>query len=198
MNKRSGGAPENDETVTAAYRNLASESSPARLDAIILRDAAKPLRSGNGGFWGDAWFRPVTFVATLGLSLALILQLSDSGLLTPSADNIVTDGSFAPPGEDPMRDAAAVTAEQVRRIEAETVVTVPQAPMSRPAAPAVNEPTGVATQLPVEERCSEAQRSDTGTWWQCIEDLEKRGLTDAAEAELRALLAAHPGFPVPE
>ena len=198
MTRRRGKSLERDETVTAAYRDLASESSPARLDTIILRDAAKPLRSGHGGFWEDAWFRPVTFVATLGLSLALILQLSDSGLLTPAADDIVTDGSIASPGEDPMRDAAAETAQQVRRIEAETIVTAPQAPMPRPAAAAVNEPTGVATQLPEEERCSEAQRSDTGTWWQCIEDLEQRGLTDAAEAELRALLAAYPAFPVPE
>jgi len=198
MNVNSGSAGEADEALTAAYRGLASESPPARLDAMVLREAAKPLRPAGGGFWRDAWFRPVTFVATLGLSLALILQLSDSGLLGPATDDMGPDSVVAPLNEEVMRDAAAVTAEQIRRAQPETTLTVPQAPISPPAARAVREPADVASQLPAEERCSEEQRSDSGSWWRCIEELEARGLTDAAEAELRALLAAHPGFAVPE
>ncbi|MDH4072484.1 MAG: hypothetical protein OEV41_05200 [Gammaproteobacteria bacterium] len=52
--------------------------------------------------------------------------------------------------------------------------------------------------LPAEERCSEAERSTSGNWWRCIRALEARGLTRAAEAELQALLGAHPGFVEPK
>lgn len=187
-----------DSALAAAYRDLADEASPPRLDARILDDAARAARPARSGFWRDAWFRPVVFAATFGLSMALVLQLSDSGLIDLPPQDPGQNGSYVAPGDNPMRDAAAVTAERIRQLEAETsalppTASAPAAGMSPTAAPG-----GVGSRLGADDRCSETQRADTGSWWRCIEDLEQRGLSGAAEAELRALLAAHPGFSAPE
>ena len=87
-----------------------------------------------------------------------------------------------------------VAMERIRRLGEEATTSSTETQMPQTAMP-VAEP---ASRLPEDARCSESQRSDTSSWWRCIEDLEQRGLTTAAEAELQALLAAHPGFSVPE
>jgi hypothetical protein len=187
-----------DSRLAAAYRNLAGETSPPRLDRRILDDAARATRPAPSGFWRDAWFRPVVFAATFGLSLALILQLSDSGLIGPPAENAELNGSYVAPVDNPMRDAAAVTAERIRQLEAETAVPPAETPMPAASMAPTTAPRDLNSRLDADARCSEAQRADTGSWWRCIEDLEQRGLSGAAEAELQALLAAHPGFSAPE
>lgn len=198
MSDENNGKARLERGLSAAYRDLADETAPARLDARILAEAARTTGKPRRRPWRDAWFRPLAFAATFGLSLALILQFSDSGLLGPTPQEPAANGILVAPDENPMRDAAAVTAERIRRLEAEATApspgtAVPATPMSPTASP--GEPN---TRLDGDDRCSESQRADTGSWWRCIEDLEQRGLSGAAEAELQALLAAHPGFSAPE
>jgi hypothetical protein len=195
MSNENGNDAGMDSRLSAAYRNLADEASPPRLDRRILDDAARATRPS---FWRDAWFRPVAFAATLGLSLALILQLSDSGMLGPPQQDPELNGSYVAPGENPMRDAAAVTAERIRQLEAEATTPSPETPMPAASMSPTTSPGDLNSRLDADDRCSESQRADTGSWWRCIEDLEQRGLSGAAEAELQALLAAHPGFSAPE
>ena len=67
---------ENDPAVSAAYRATATERTPPALDESVLRNAKAAAKySGLRGFTAF-WFRPLAFVATLGLSLALLLELT--------------------------------------------------------------------------------------------------------------------------
>ena len=66
-----------DPAVTAAYRDTASELSPPRLDQKILREAAREVTKYRKSSWSIGWLRPVAFVATAGLSIALLLELTE-------------------------------------------------------------------------------------------------------------------------
>ena len=66
-----------DMTVSAAYRAAANESSPADLDEKILRAASKEIKGESKPAWTMGWLRPVTFLATAGLSIALLLEFSE-------------------------------------------------------------------------------------------------------------------------
>ena len=198
MSDQNGNDAGMDSRLTAAYRDLADEASPPHLDSRILDAAARATRPALSSIWRDGWFRPVAFAATFGLSLALILQFSDSGLIGPPAQGPELNGSYVEPGDNPMRDAAAVTAERIRQLEAETTAPSPEPSMPAASMSPTTSSGDLNSRLDADDRCSEAQRADTGSWWRCIEDLEQRGLSGAAEAELRALLAAHPGFSAPE
>ena len=63
-----------DTRVSEAYRALATETTPPELDETILRMAASngPTRYALV----RRWLRPVAWAATIGLSLAFILEIS--------------------------------------------------------------------------------------------------------------------------
>ena len=75
-----------DPQVSAHYASIADEVTPADLDRAILRDAARAVRADNRRGSFGAWFRPVAFMATVGLTLAIILDLSDTSMFSPSDD----------------------------------------------------------------------------------------------------------------
>ncbi len=66
-----------DMAVSAAYRAAAIEISPLELDNKILRAATLEVRSKSKPEWAIGWLRPVTFLATAGLSIALLLEFSE-------------------------------------------------------------------------------------------------------------------------
>ena len=178
-----------DDRVSRAYRDLAVEKTPAALDRAVLAAAGRRARSGRANGWRGAWYRPVGLVATVGLCLALILELSRTDLTgTPP----VGDARRLP--ADAFEAAGNRTAAEIERIGTGLSTSMPPAG----AEPAPADSPAESTRLPVEDHCSEEDRATASTWWTCIEDLEKRGLTAAAERELQALLEAYPGFPVPQ
>lgn len=69
-------ARDGDPQVSAAYRELADERSPEKLDTTVLAQAAAAGAGRNVLRGFSAWFRPLAFVATAFLSLALILEFS--------------------------------------------------------------------------------------------------------------------------
>jgi hypothetical protein len=71
---------ETDDEVSAAYRAVAGESAPPHLDRQVLRQAKTAAGSRWFGKYSFSFFRPAAFVATLGLSLAIVLQISDTWL----------------------------------------------------------------------------------------------------------------------
>lgn len=75
-----------DPQVSAHYEKIADEKTPANLDRAILHEARRAVRADNRSGSFGAWSRPVAFVATVGLSLAIILDLSDMSLFSPPAD----------------------------------------------------------------------------------------------------------------
>lgn len=67
---------EMDERVSETYRALADEQTPEHLNASVLRMAAdrRPAASGRNFFAG--WMKPAAWAATVGLSLAIVLEVT--------------------------------------------------------------------------------------------------------------------------
>lgn len=74
---------DNDPRVSDAYRDLASEKTPPELDRKVLSMVAGNERTRYG--LARAWVRPVAWAATIGLSLAFVLELSQVQDRTPVA-----------------------------------------------------------------------------------------------------------------
>jgi hypothetical protein len=213
-----------DPRVSAAYRELADEHTPEHLDHVILnaaRGAARPR-------WNKAlaWLRPAAWVATIGVCLAIVIEIS----LLPDQEQVEFDSQLqeAAPATEMRRleksrpqpfgaqkvqqlqkpgsveasdlprrpddsDAGVVpTVRESGLEEAETRVRQQSiSDMQSPAAPAAN----LARDVAAERYCSEEETADPNTWLDCILELERQGLYDAARLE-RALLAET--FPPPE
>lgn len=198
MNNDTGKSRKIDPALSAAYRDIAIECAPEKLDTIVMDTARREVKRENGTTWRDAWYRPVTFIATAGLSLALILQLSHYGIFEPAG--MTDDGlnGVVPVSESAFQDAAERTAERIRQLEVEAERSMEAPRQAAPVAVPDATPADVGSLLPADDRCTDEQRANSRSWWQCIQDLEKRGLTGAAEQELQALLRAHPQFTVPD
>jgi hypothetical protein len=178
-----------DVRVTETYRDVAVERTPEALDRAILDKASRQARSSRASPWRFAGYRPVALAATIGLSLALVLELSRmTALDIPALDDApaVPANIFEAAGEQ--------TAAEIDRLRTGMTPPAPPAPMEAPAVVTDTEPT----LLPAEAQCSEDDRATPSQWWACIEDLEQRGLTASAERELRALLQTYPTFAIPQ
>jgi len=74
-----------DETVSRAYREIADESAPERLNQAILglaRKAARPRYARS-----RAWTRPLAWAATVALSVAVVLEV----MQLPAPDSVSFD-----------------------------------------------------------------------------------------------------------
>jgi hypothetical protein len=75
---------ERDERVSETYRALGVEQAPEHLNQNILRMAANDGKRGRAGkLLLSAWMKPVAWAATIGLSLAIVLEVTQ----LPSTDN---------------------------------------------------------------------------------------------------------------
>jgi hypothetical protein len=80
---------DNDPRVSSSYRSLATETTPQELDHKILSLAAGGARSRYGLV--RAWIRPAAWAATIGLSLAFVLEISqfrDASAPPPDAEGV--------------------------------------------------------------------------------------------------------------
>ena len=183
-----------DERVSQAYHALAVEESPASVDRQIL-DAARMTNTGPGsGRRFERWLRPVTVAATIGLSLAVILEFSET-----------TEGPVY--GVTPTEESAALPSNVFEEAGNQAAAEIERlgTGMSSSSSTSVQEPSQVSgprvdesTRLPDDAGCEADQRATPSLWWACIEDLEQRGLTSVAEQELQALLRTYPGITRPE
>jgi len=186
---------------STAYRAVANERTPPALDRAVLSLAEQEARVSAGSDWLYRWYRPAVFVATVGLSFALILELSEMSKSGPPDSGVDSSiNGVAPVAESPFQGAADATAEQVRRFEvdANSSMSEPPPSMNESAVPANSSWSDTGSLLPATDSCSDEQRANTASWWACIEELEKQGLTQAAERELQTLLRNFPGFSLPE
>lgn len=92
-------AIEVDPQVSDQYESLATEKTPTHLDRAVLREATRAVRADNRKGSFGAWFRPVAFMAMVGLILAIILDLSDTSIFRPVAgiSSEATPAVQAPP-----------------------------------------------------------------------------------------------------
>lgn len=180
-----GGDPE----VSAHYRAFAQETTPNRLDKIVLRAASKAVRGGNQTGWGATWYRPVTFVATLGLSLALLLEISEFQFFDPPQDlSIQAD---APADSSIFRDAADSAAISVREVDATADESLQ---LSSPGGNSTGATGNPALPAANARPCSDEQMAHPDKWWQCILELRESGNGTVAESELTNLQKSFPHY----
>jgi len=141
---------DNDPRVARIYRSIATETTPPELDREVLSMAAGSVRSRYG--LARAWTRPVAWAATIGLSLAFVLEMTQFGdEATSTADADVA----ATLEERVIRDETAGRALMDNREQPETAKRS-DAPVeySKPAArklsspPAATEPAPKAEVVP--------------------------------------------------
>lgn len=213
-----------DKRVTAAYRDVATERTPAALDEKVLAMAAAEARTRYG--LTRAWIRPVAWAATIGLSLAFVLELSRYGDVAdelprtePAAVEPADDltereppararaPAAAPAGSDAeakSMDAArpetnlpkrSDTMPMVRQAEEQARM---QAGEARSATVLADQPVaGFAAAKREAMACDADDRASATTWFACVEALREAGLEEMASQELDALREAFPEFRPP-
>jgi hypothetical protein len=197
-------ANDNDPRVTQTYRDLATEKAPAALDDKVLAMAAAAARTPYG--LARAWMRPVAWAATIGLCLAIVVEVArfngeppaqadfDAGRVAgePTAPQgalpAASDMPASPPEEAKMHKEGLEKSDAPRRQR----VSTPQ-----PAAP---ESDSLAEEFAAKRElaptCNDEQRASPENWYKCAEALREMGLDDAADLELEALRSAFPDFPM--
>jgi len=192
---------ESDTDLSAAYREVAGEITPVELDRFILDMAGKEARASTSSALSGRWYRPIAIVASVCLSLLLVLQLGESVLITPPEDGSEQFFNDPEPDQDnPFQEAAKSAASQLQQLEADANASLSNSsvPMTQMDSATVSGPSINETALPPADFCTAEQRADASSWWACIAKLESTGLTQAAEAELQSLLRRFPQGAVPE
>lgn len=85
-----------DDRVSEVYRDLAGERAPASLNERILRDAR--ARAGSGYSWWMGWLRPAAWVATVGLCLAIVIELTNTPVADIEQDDVPAARAPVAPG----------------------------------------------------------------------------------------------------
>jgi hypothetical protein len=198
---------EDDVLVSDTYREIAHERTPEHLNRSVLDAARKAARPRYSML--RTWTRPTAWAATILLSVALLLEFSQTPM--QQAGDVPADLEKR---EGPTRDAQELTVKDDDMLQrAEEMARMQQGQDDQPAksVPDVQQPVAApaaayavsskATLLesaiePVDDTnpCDAAATAEPETWLACISKLEAAGMTDIAE-EQRALLAeAFPDF----
>lgn len=202
---------ETDETVSATYRELSREGAPNHLNEKVLQQAAeRALRPRYSR--SVMWTRPLAWAATVGLCLAIVLEVTR----VPTPEIVMTDDANSFLEAKPSSIAEEAQAPVRQRPEA---LKDMKSPLGRSAAKqAANEPkremvdtdtrqqSGAIAALAVSANridseatyeCPDEIRVDPVTWLACIVDLEESGDTDAALRQRDDLEEAFPQFKMP-
>ncbi len=182
MNQDTDYSSEADREVSATYRAVASESAPPRLDRRVLLQAATAARSKWFQKYSFPLLRPLTFVVTLGLSLAIVLQFSDTLIIgTPdSAGPVITETDQA---------AAEASAGHIEEQTQPGASVLSRESLNR-TPPLI---AGADVQRTEAVRyCEAAQAESADKWWDCIVQLERDGQIDAFSSERELFIRIYP------
>ncbi len=170
-----------DPLVSSAYRESAAERAPDALNRSVMQQAREQVRTRF--FRPVAWLRPMAWAATIGLSLAIVIELStvpqtafDVPVIEIPADLEVKP--FGPRARKIIADDGRVTLQDAGSLhKAETAVPATSSVILMPCA-------GDIRNLPE-------------SWLECIKRLESDGLVDLADSEREQLQQAFPDFKLP-
>ena len=189
--KRTNSDEPGDLRVSRAYREMADERTPEHLDHVILnaaRSAAKPR-------WNKAlvWLRPAAWVATIGLCLAIVIEI----LLLPDPEP--DELSSVPSVAAPPAATSPAAAKHLQKTAPRTAQPEVAQFLQEDSAPATlmrgRSATNLAEEAASERYCDETATADPNSWLECILELERQGLHEAARLERERLALA---FPPPE
>jgi len=187
-----------DPSVSATYRQLADEKAPASLDEKILHRAAAAPRVDSG--IGRAWMKPVAWAATVGLSLAIVLEMTqlpqaplDVNVVAPPAPTEERP-ALAPASPEP---AAAKESRNTKPTRHRSETGAIEESKARPMVPVPAPETTQTTAPEPPALCPEAVREVAEDWYRCIE-AQKNGVPAARiTAELEEFHKRFPDFQVP-
>lgn len=167
--------------VSDTYHQAAKERAPEHLSEGIMRRAAvatPPQRSANA--LSAAWIRPAAWVAAIGLSLAIVLE--------------VTQGPL------PEQSVTTVTTTAPATIAVPSVLEKPAGKggfeAQLPSAHKMGAPAAMAeTKAPdVTDACDSESRDTAATWFACIRGLRATGQTADADSEHDEFILKFPDF----
>ena len=161
--------------VRDAYRSMGGDSVPRRLDDRVLGQAHAEVEKDAWLLWFLPWLRPAAFAATVGLSLAVLLEITEQPPVVPPSP-VTTE--FATAAEDASTRIRAIGEDAAARVQAGDPDT---ALYPSPEANA-------------ERFCDDEQSATPEGWRRCIEDLRDRGQHEEADAEMRRFREAYPGL----
>ncbi len=174
-----------------SYRSISAERAPPHLDNRVLKLAADEARKDARFRWFIPWLRPAAFAATVGLSLAVLLEINnepastngviaDETEVAPSARVLDDFASAAADSSSRIREIGATAAE--RELDGESDANLYVRPESRETPPF----------------CDDEQSATPDAWQRCIERLRAEGRTREADSELARYRNAYPDSPFPE
>ena len=198
-----------DEELIKSYRSIADEEVPSHLDQIVLKIASLDARNNSFFNWFLPWMRPATFVATAGLSLAVLIELSeisffewDSSLPSAGESQAEDNSNNVSTTTEPARLRAAGTAElansgTLQKFESEA--TESSSRMQEIGQTAKHRSLGSERSIgfspsQVSNACKDADTKSIDAWLECIAKLKADGLAGEADIEIKRLLLAHPDF----
>lgn len=191
--------PLHDDLVAELYRELAQETAPERLDAQLLAQAASEADRRRSG--SPPWVRPFAWAATVGLTLAIVLEAARLPVPEPELPGSPASSRLpAAPADAQRSDAekAATTelleATDMRSLREAEDIARSRIGASRETLPATTDagPAAVRMQSAAMEGCTDSDRSTPETWLSCIENLEREGLAELADTERDRLRKAFP------
>ena len=124
-----------DPRVSDAYRGIDPETTPPELDETILKMAAGNVPTRYG--LSRRWLRPVAWAATIGLSLAFILEISqytDVPVTRQPAANIVEERVMSDDVAAKLQDEDIASRKLNKRTDAPAKALVPNTGGATPAA----------------------------------------------------------------
>ncbi len=106
---------QDNQRVSDAYRDIATQTTPAGLDEKVLQLAASAVPSRYG--LARAWVRPLAWAATIALSLAFVLEMSQLDDAPTPAVPEETRGQRAEPEPLGRGDADLVKAKEEKDVQ---------------------------------------------------------------------------------
>jgi len=202
-----------DPLVSRTYRESASEHAPDALNQAVLRQAAQNVSSRYSR--AVFWMRPMAWAATIGLCLAIVIDLSslpqpDSSMLSVPAEGARLDASdaIAPQRieEEALERRARKTIDAQGRVKLQNAPSLGKAEAPKPASikesdagafSFVASPAATAAADSMPMPCGPELRAVPESWLECIVELENAGLEDLASQQRELLQEAFPDFELP-
>ncbi|MCH9005455.1 MAG: hypothetical protein IH838_09225 [Proteobacteria bacterium] len=194
-----------DELVSQTYREHSVEQAPERLNQEILSMATDDASRGSRtNFLFAAWTKPLAWAATIGISLAVVLELSQVpgssvDIAAPAAESIreefaqqrtdVLDEARKQASQESGQNQNASLADEVTLQDADVAIIGKQNEFSKLVRPV---PAAEKTPSDVERPCDAITRESAEDWLRCIEELREAGAVDAANREYEAYFLEYP------
>lgn len=170
-----------DSAISAGYTAIARETVPEWLDQYVLRLAEAGMRKNEMSGFRGLWMRPLAFIATAGICLAIFMDLSETPTVEPVLEKVSISGDPVPiiTNDNDGRPAAALS----RAVEAS----------GRRLQQLDETQSGAKPRLQA-RYCSEEQSQGAEPWWRCIDELRNGGNPAAAMAEEKLFREVFPEF----